>query len=132
MFNFDGSPKMSATLLHNLAMLLHPDVASAPKVVQAIVSTLPATARTLALTKSDGTIYFFMWNEVNIWNPQTHSSSNLPSVGVKVKIAGKWNVNFISLLSESPVKMNLPQNADNSYPALLLDSPTALAFHPAK
>jgi hypothetical protein len=131
-FNFDGSPKMSAVLLHNLAMLLHPDVASAQKVVQAIVSTLPATAKTLVLTKSDGTIYFFMWNEQNIWNAQTHSSSNLPSVGVKVKIAGKWNVNFISLLSESPVEMNLPQNADGSYTALLLDSPTALAFHPAK
>ena len=129
LFNYDGSAKTSATMLHNLYLLMPPDKTSAQKTVQAYVSAMSSTSHTMALTASDGTIYFFMWNENPAWNAARDSTVVHSTNNITVKIAGNWTVDELLPTSNQLVK-NVAKNSDGSYTCLETQYPTALVFRP--
>ena len=129
LFNYSGTAKTSATMLHNLYTLMPPDKTSAQKTVQAYVSSMSNTAHTMALTASDGSIYFFMWNENPAWNTATHATIVHSTNAITVKIAGSWTVDGLSP-ANSQVTSNVPENSDGSYTCTLTQYPTAIVFHP--
>jgi hypothetical protein len=129
LFNYNGTAKTSATMLHNLYTLMPPDKTSAQKTVQAAVSSMSATAHTMAFTASDGSIYFFMWNENPAWNGANHSTIVHSTNAITVKIAGNWTVKGLSPAT-SQLTSNVPENSDGSYTCTLTQYPTALVFHP--
>jgi hypothetical protein len=129
LFHYTVPAKTSAWMLHNLHTLIPQDKTSAQKSVQAYVSSMASTAHTLALTASDGSIYFFMWNENPAWNTTTHATITHPTNAITVRIAGNWTVDALSLASSQMTK-DVAKNSDGSYTCTLAQYPTALVFHP--
>ncbi len=123
----DGSPKMAAVLLHNLQQVLPHDASSGHVPVSASVSGLPATAHTLALTASDGTIALFMWNEVPVWDASSQTLLSPSNVPVEVKMNGSWNVSYFT--PTSPTTTSVSPDSNGAYNATLTPYPTALIFH---
>jgi hypothetical protein len=129
LFNYNGTAKTAATVLHNLYTLMPPDKTSAQKTVQAWLTQMPSTAHTMALTASDGSIYVYMWNESAPWNSSTHATIALPGVNVTVRIAGNWTVDGL-YPGNSKISSNLARNSDGSYTCSMTQYPVALVFHP--
>jgi hypothetical protein len=129
LFNYDGTAKPSATMLHNLSVMMPQDKPSAQKAVQAWIQTMSGTSHTLALTASDGTIYVFMWNEDPAWTGSAHATYIHSTNNITVRIAGNWTVDKLIPTNSALIK-NVQKNADGSYTSLETQYPTALVFHP--
>ena len=125
-FRLDGSPKKSATAMHNLATFFPPDKPSAHRELHATVTGLPAgTGHALALTVSDGMFAVFLWNEAPVWNEATHSPLQVAPVPVQVHLDGTWAVQYFD--PSSAALQNIPQQ-ENSFQTLVQSWPTALLF----
>lgn len=131
MFNYDGSPKIIAQALHNIAQAIPQDKPSAPKTVMADLMGLPKTAQVLATTASDGTIYIWAWNEATDWNAGNQSEISVPNISYKVYMPGNWTVQYFSPTTSGPVDSPYKES-DGAYPAVLSAFPTAMIFHPVK
>ena len=129
LFNYSGTAKPSAIMLHNLSVMMPQDKASAQKVVQAWITPMSSTSHTLALTASDGTIYFFMWNENPAWTASSDATFIHSTNNINVRIAGNWTVDKLVPTSSQLVK-NVPKNSDGSYTCMETQYPTALVFRP--
>jgi hypothetical protein len=77
--NNDYEPKLSAVWLANMHSVIPTDAVSAQRAVTVFEGTgsaaLPSSVHQLALTASNGTIYVWTWDEQNIYNPKTLTSS---------------------------------------------------------
>ncbi len=129
LFNYSGTAKQSAVMLHNLSAMMPQDKASAQKVVQAWITPMSNTSHTLALTASDGTIYFFMWNENPAWTASRRATFVHTTNRINVRMNGNWTVDELNPADSQLVK-NLPKNSDGSYTGTETQYPTALVFHP--
>ncbi len=126
----DGSPKIAAVALNHLSTLMPADKVSAHKAVTATFTGLPSTAKELALTASDGSIYLYVWNEVPVWNPYNVSLEIFNYQQYSVSMAGKWTVSYLTPALSTAIPTTATKSG--SYLATLNSYPTALHFVPAK
>jgi hypothetical protein len=145
LFHFNGAPKPSATAFHNLTTLLADDRANRhsfqPESFAFTALGVPYnhTGNTLALHKSDGTHVIAVWNEQQLWDPDTQKVTEIkhfpvivdlqknydtvlvfdPMIGTEA--VGTWhNVSKIDLdLTEHPLLVMLPPTPGRGKPALL-------------
>jgi hypothetical protein len=130
LFALDGKPKPIARALHRMAQVLPPATPSSQQTVRAFIEGLPATAHTLALTASDGTVILFFWNEVPVWDPQTHTAIRQTAVKIHVTLPGSWSASSFSPLDDIfavPTPLLSP-DADGAYEQSLTPYPVAVIF----
>jgi hypothetical protein len=144
LFHFNGTPKPSAMAFHNLTTLLADDRANRrsfqPENFSFTALGVPYnhTGNTLALHKSDGTHVIAVWNEQQLWDPDTQKVTEIKHFPVTVDLqknydtvlvfdpmigteaVGTWhNVSKIDLdLTEHPLLVMLPPNPEHGQPAL--------------
>ncbi len=91
LFRHDGSPKPVATALRAMTAILsdtQPAEAGAPPGVfafQAPGVPYDHTGNTLLMTKSDGTRVLAVWNEQQLWDPDTRIAT--PPVDIPIEVA---------------------------------------------
>ena len=90
LFRFDGTPKLAATALHNLTAILSdvgPDARTfrpTPLAGTALGVPYDHTGNTLAFEKRDGTRVLVLWNQQQLWDPDTRTAR--PAVQVPVTV----------------------------------------------
>jgi hypothetical protein len=92
LFNADGTPKKSATALHNLTAILNDtgrDVRSFSP--GSLAYSLRNTARhsSILLAKSNGAFCLVIWNEPELWNHATATPNEVASSAVTIIFGGK-------------------------------------------
>ncbi len=129
----DGSPKLAAVALHNLNVSIPKDETSSPQSVSGVVTGLSATTgHVLALTASDGLIYLALWDEQNIWNPNTQTSVHPSGSIISVSIPGNWTVSSLDPLTGLSVAMSPAlSNGTYLYTVSSTTHVTFLVFRPA-
>ena len=145
-----GSPLPAAQAIHRLAQYLPPDTASNQQTVSGILMTndsngelvsMPSTAHSLALTKSNGDVYVCSWNEQSVWNDSTGTRiDNYPSP-LYIQVPGSWSsVDYFALDGTGVPgfqdagyysQINPAGNYDGApyYKVALLSSPGCVGFH---
>ncbi len=124
-FDINNSPKIIAYAMHHIADVLPTDAASSPVSVQAAISGLPSTAHTLALTKSDGSVVLFLWNEAPVWNLAQEILQLITPVPVTVQMNGSWNVSYFTPAEDGTFPV---AGLNGSYLTYVSSYPTALIF----
>jgi hypothetical protein len=130
----DGGPTLAAIALHNLSVSIPKDDASAPRSVSGIIAGLsPTTGKVLALTASDGSIYIALWDEQNIWDPNTQTSISPASASVSVSIPGSWKVSRYDPESDQSASvLSSGGNGNALYSLDVTTHVTFLVFHPSR
>lgn len=89
LFTHDGAPKPAATAIHNMTALLadHGEdrVAVSPLPFTAAGVPYNHTGNTLTFQKSDGTLVLAIWNEQQLWDPDTRTETPLRHIPLMVK-----------------------------------------------
>ena len=101
-FTFSGSPRTSATYLHNLTTIMADAGSSAatfsPGSLNYTLSGMPATGMSMLFQKSDGRFQLVLWNNVINYDLNTQQSITIPPVSVKVLMGtGKANMEVFDL-----------------------------------
>lgn len=128
LFRQDGSPKPAATALHNLHTILA-DTGQDGRTFMTRSLRFAAdgvpynhTGNTLAIEKSDGTIIIAIWNEQQLWDPNTRSETALRHVSVRVSFPEPQ----ITVLLHDPLLGTQPIDTWHDVSELTLD----LTDHP--
>ena len=95
-FHYDNSPTIEAQMLHNLSLSFPLDAVSAATnpgvtLISGSETPLPATVHALALTTSKGDVIVWVWNEQQIWNAQSQSSTVANLITAQVQLPGTWS-----------------------------------------
>ena len=97
LFHNDGSPKLAATAIHNLTVLLA-DAGSTSRTFQQENFSFSATGvpynytgNTMVFEKSDGTHIIAVWNEQQLWNPDTQTASPVQHIPVTVNLPASFS-----------------------------------------
>jgi trimeric autotransporter adhesin len=112
LFRYDGTPKPSATAIRNLTQILADKDDTAEKFPQRefafTVSGVPYhyTGNTLALEKANGTNIIAIWNEQQLWNPDTQTATPVQHLAVSVAFSRIYPVvrMYDPILSAAPVQ----------------------------
>lgn len=92
LFKNDGTPKLAATSLHNLTKILaDPSASSRSFALGSLAFTADGvpydyTGNTMLLQKSDGTNVIAVWNEQQLWDPDTRTATEAKHVPVTVSL----------------------------------------------
>ena len=113
LFNVDGTPKQSATAIHNLTTLLADTGPAAstftPSAFSFSAQGVPYdyTGNTLLLDKSDGSHVIAVWNEEQTWNTDTLTSSPVVHYPTTVTFGRVWHevLVFDPLQGTTPVQV---------------------------
>ena len=101
LFHHDGSPKLAATAIHNLTMLLA-DPAPGSGILP--LDGLPFTAtgipydhtgNTMQLQKGDGTHVIAVWNEQQPWDPDTQAAAPVQHISATVDLQRSYRTVLI-------------------------------------
>ena len=142
-YNFnDGSPKESATWLHDLAQLLPLDTASAAQPVQVITYGAPSDLHMVALTEANGDVVLASWEETTDYNESTEEEVNSDQIHYfNVQIEGGKDFQSIDAFSPDPyyarlqhfgpscIQSTCSYNGRNIFTAAYSDSPVFTIFH---
>ena len=96
LFHNDGTPKAAATAFHNMTTLLADSGASSHNFQTSdfsfSASGIPYdyTGNTMLLQKSDGTNIVAVWNEEQLWNPDTQTATPVQHFPVTVDLHGTY------------------------------------------
>ena len=125
-FHLDNSPKIIAYAMRHLADVFPADKASAPQNVQASITGLPSgSGHVLALTASDGSIAFFIWNEASVWDQARQQLKWVTPTPVTIQMSGNWKVQYFTPAEDA----TFPVSATNgTYQTYASSYPTALIF----
>jgi hypothetical protein len=100
LFNYDNSPKAAATAVHNVTRFLADDIS----LVQALpykIDGLPATGRSVLLSKSDGTFVIAVWNSVPFWDESKLQPIHSAPVAASLVLTRPADVKRLDPLSNS-------------------------------
>ena len=98
LFRYDGSTKPSAAAIHNLTAILADAGAAArsfaPPAITYTAAGVPYnyTGNTLALAKSDGTRLIAVWNEQQLWDPDTQTATAAKNFPVSVDLGQTYAI----------------------------------------
>ncbi|MCK1396138.1 hypothetical protein [Bradyrhizobium sp. 1] len=87
LFHADGTPKISATAIHNLTEILQDKGQSASSASGSLTYALsgtPTTSHDMVFAKSNGSVDLVLWAEPVLWNQNTHSEVQATSSPVTV------------------------------------------------
>lgn len=82
LLDYQGSPKVSGTTIHNMTILLTDSSTIAPASIAYTFSGMPINGHSLLLQKTDGTYWLAIWNDAQIWNFNTSSEITVAPVSV--------------------------------------------------
>lgn len=91
LFRFDGTPKPAATAIHHLTTILADASAEArtfrvvPLLGTAVGVPYNHTGNALAFEKRDGTRVLALWNQQQLWDPDTRTAKDAVHISVDVR-----------------------------------------------
>ena len=113
LFHNDGSPKLAATAFHNLTTLLTDTKTSSrsfPKsdfLFSALGVLYNYTGNTMLFQKGDGTNIVAVWNEEQLWNPDTQTATPVQHFPVAVDLQNTYGTVLVydPTLGTDPVQI---------------------------
>jgi len=128
LFHNDGSPKLAATAIHNLTTLLaDPGAGSGNFPLDGFSFTATGvpydyTGNTMQFQKSDGTHVVAVWNEQQLWDPDTQAATPVQHFPTTVDLHQKYG----TVLIYDPTAGTAPVQTLHDVSSLVLD----LTDHP--
>ena len=115
LFEFDTVPKPAAVAIHNLTQYLA-DSASSPQTLVYAIDDLPVTARTLLLSKSDGSFVIAVWNAAPFWDKSKKEPIDSKPIQARLLLANPASVEQFDPLTNSVKSFNASTSLQISVP----------------
>lgn len=96
LFRFDGTPKLAAKAIHNFTTILADATPIGGSVLFRSLSGTAVgvpyhhTGNALALQKRDGSHVLVLWNEQQVWEPDTRTASTVTHIPVDVSLGSSY------------------------------------------
>ena len=96
LYNWDGTPKLAATALHNFTQTLtnHGALSGTPGSLDYTISGVPQWGGQMLLEQAGGAYDLVVWAEPDIWNESTSTPIPAPNTPITLDLANAANVSI--------------------------------------